>query len=112
MKRAFITFSLLLLAGLIPTGADVALAESPDQTVQTTGCQTTPDMPPFDGAEPEFECQGDPDDAITGNRYNGSPELEDDMPEGGDLPVMSNLDMMVGDGCFGLSLAVWGLGSM
>jgi len=71
-----------------------------------------PDTPPFDGPGPEFECQGDPDDAITGNRYSGSLEIDDDSDDESDLPFLPNMDMGAGNFILELLFMTWGPGSM
>ncbi len=72
MRKALTFLGLLLILTAVSSGSGTAWAASSAQGFVIQENPPATDTPPVNTPDDEFECLGDPDDAITGNRSDGA----------------------------------------
>ncbi|MBU0741022.1 hypothetical protein KKA85_00310 [bacterium] len=92
MKRALISLSLLLTLAAVSTGPGIARAAASAQDIMLQEDSPATNSPQNVVPGDEFECLGDPDDAITGNRNNGATGDTFDLSALAGVPDLNEAD--------------------
>ena len=92
MKKKLTFLSLLLILAAVSIGPGIAWAGPSAQGFMIQGDPPIANSPEVPLPGDEFECLGDPDDAITGNRNNGANDTALDLGLLAGVPDLDEAD--------------------